>query len=140
MEVIMNINKKTVLVSTVLASMLTITFPSYADATKVVFNPSGVVFKKTGKFKQPKIGGMLIDACVSGSGWKKSNTLRCDSRRLAVIANDFCRSKGFKKAILMSKASHRGKHAVLTYKKGKPTNSYWKRNQGHTVIDKIFCK
>ena len=96
--------------------------------------------KKIGKFKLPKMGGLRIDACVYGTGWEKSNPKRCDARRLEIIANDFCKSKGYKKSILIAKGSHKGKHATLTFKKGKSRNSYWKRREGRTVIDSIYCE
>jgi len=140
MEVVMNITRRVLLVSVVLVSMLATALPTYADIIKVVLMPDGVTFKKTGKFKQPTIGGVRIDTCVLGSGWSKSNPMRCDSRRLEVVANDFCKSKGFERAILVSKVQHEGRHAVLTYRKGRPTNSYWKRAKGHSVIDRIYCE
>jgi len=96
--------------------------------------------KEIGKFKLPKMGGLRIDACVYGTGWDTSNPKRCDAHRLEIIANDFCKSKGYEKSILIAKGLHEGRHATLTFKKGKSKNSYWKRREGHTVIDNIYCE
>ena len=112
-------------------------------AQKVVLSGSDIncnTPKKIGKFKNPKMGGLRVDACVLGSGWNKSNPKRCDARRLGIVANDFCKSKGFKKSILVAKTSHKGRHAVLTFRKGRPRNSYWKRKTGNAVIKSIYCQ
>ncbi len=95
---------------------------------------------KVGKYKQPKVGGLRIDACVLGAGWKKSDPERCDTSRLEIIANNFCRSKGYKKSILISKTSHKGRHAVLNFRRHNPKSSYWKRHQGNMVIKKVYCQ
>lgn len=91
-------------------------------------------------FKRPKMGGLRVDACISGTGWSKSDPKRCDARRLKRVGNDFCKSKGFNKSVHIAKESHNGKHAILTYKKSKPRNSYWKRQKGRSAIKKIICK
>jgi len=115
-----------------------------ASARKVTLNGSRSTHcyspRKVGKFSRPKMGGVRVDACVHGTGWKKSNPQRCDASRLDIIANDFCRSKGYKKSILVSKGLHKGKHAVLTFKKGRSSNSFWKRKEGKSVIDIIYCE
>ena len=138
--------------------MIGITLPVNADVITISFKPTvkhnncmatssnrnTLCYspRKVGKFSHPKMGGLRVDACVYGSGWGrgKSNLKRCDANRLNIIANDFCKSKGYKKSILVAKGSHKGKHATLTFKKGKSSNSFWKRRNGSSVIDVIYCE
>jgi len=151
----MNINRL-ILFSASLIYMVGMTLPASADVITISFKPTvkhnncmatsrnrGTHCyspRKVGKFTHPKMGGLRIDACVHGSGWSKSNPKRCDADRLNIIANDFCKSKGYKRSILVAKGSHRGKHAILTFKKGKSKNSFWKRRKGSSVIDNIYCE
>jgi len=164
MEVIMDTRKKLFLTALVYVFFLG-AIPTYADTLKVSFKQSNTrsipnnikcrIDKTKGRnrrtvkctparnvayFNNPKIGGLRIDACVRGTGWGKSNAQRCDPQRLARIANEFCKSKGFKKSKKTSKASHKGRHAVLTYKKGQLTHSFWKRQIGSTQIKTIICQ
>ncbi len=101
------------------------------------FNNSSPSRNRT--FKRPKLGGLRIDACVRGTGWKISDSRRCDRTRLKKIGNDFCHSEGLKRTIKILKESHAGKHAVLTYNKNRPKNIYWKRQRGTSAIKKIVC-
>ena len=95
---------------------------------------------KTKAFVDPRIGGLRIDACVYGAGWKKTDTQRCDMKRRLLIAAKFCKSKGFRLASKkIIKVSHKGRHAVLTYNKRKPKNTYWKKKKGKNVIKIIVC-
>lgn len=96
--------------------------------------------RKVTLFNNPRIGGFRIDACVHGTGWKKSDANRCDPLRLKKITNEFCKSKGFKKSYNFTKGAHKGTHAILTYKKNKPNHSFWKRKQGHSYVKTIICK
>lgn len=96
--------------------------------------------KKIASFKNPKIGGLRIDACVRGVGWSKSDSKRCDSRRVKKIANEFCKSKGFDGSHTHKKVSHTGRHAVLTYKKNNPKHSFWKKQKGRMLVKNILCK
>jgi len=98
------------------------------------------VTRRAKRFKNPTIGGLRIDACVHGIGWENTDAKRCDLQRLRVIANEFCKSKGFKASTSFTKISHTGRHAVLTYKKNKPRNSVWKRKTGKTFIKSILCE
>jgi len=152
-----------------MSAIVGITLPAYADVTKVSLKKGTVsnqknlskskcrtskikgrnrrVSRKSAdcsptprKFSNPKIGGLRIDACVRGAGWSKSDARRCDSRRLKKIANEFCKSKGFNKSSKRSKVSHKGRHAVLTYKKDKPNHSFWKRTKGRSLVKNIVCK
>jgi len=167
MEVIMSSRKKiffTVLVSAILSGML----PAYADTLKVsikqytVRNTTSIKkninctlgkkkgrnqrsikcspTRKTHRFNKPQIGGFSIDACVYGAGWKTSSAMRCDSKRTKKIANEFCKSKGYKRSGGYIKVAHNGKHAILTYKKSKPSHSFWKRRKGDSVLQAIACK
>jgi len=98
------------------------------------------VTRRAKRFTNPKIGGLRIDACVRGIDWEKTDAKRCDLLRLKKIANEFCRSKGFKTSSTYTKIPHTGKHAVLTYKKSKPKNSVWKRKKGNALIKSILCE
>ena len=152
------------------SAIVGITLPAYADVTKVSLKQGAVnsnqkninkvkcrISKVKGrnrrvsrklvgcstaprKFSNPKIGGLRIDACVRGVGWSKSDANRCDLRRLKRVADEFCKSKGFNKSSQHTKVSHKGRHAVLTYKKNKPNNSFWKRTKGRSLVKNIVCK
>lgn len=152
----MNINRLIPILTVFLASIFSTALPVYADVITISFKPT-VKYnscsstltnrnthcyspRRVGKFTHPKMGGLRVDACVHGSGWDKSNPKRCDANRLDIIANDFCKSKGYKQAILVAKGTHKGKHATLTFRKGKSSNSFWKRKQGNSVIDSIYCE
>ena len=155
----MNINRL-ILFFASLIYMVAMTLPANADVITISFKPTVkhnncmttsenrnthcYSPRKVGKFTHPKMGGLRVDACVyssdSGWGWRKSNLKRCDANRLDIIANDFCKSKGYKKSILVAKGSHKGKHATLTFKKGKSNNSFWKRRNGSSAIDSIYCE
>jgi len=104
------------------------------------FTKCTVSSQKVASFKNPKIGGLRIDACVRGIGWSQSDPKRCDHRRLKKIVTEFCKSKGFKKSYNYTKVSHKGKHAVLTYRKSKPKHSFWKKRQGRMLVKNIVCK
>lgn len=158
----MNIYKK-ILFTVLVPTMLSLSIPAYADVSKTSLqhtsttdsqrnlrtnkNTYGKITKgrnrgttKRTHFKNPKIGGLHIDACVLGVDWNKSDPKRCDTLRLKKIANEFCVSKGFKKSIKSTKAPHKGRHAVLTYKKSKPMHSFWKKQKGHMLVKNIVCK
>lgn len=92
----------------------------------------------TGSFKRPKMGGLRIDACIQMGS--KSKPKLCNKQKLNKVGHSFCKSKGFDKSIHIVKESHNGKHAILTYKNNKPSNSYWKREKGRAAIKKIICK
>ena len=96
--------------------------------------------KKKQTFFRPLKGGLRIDVCVQGTGWKSSDANRCDQKRLQKIGANFCRSVRMKRAVKIQKEPHRGNHAVLTYNKSRPKNSYWKRQKGKLVIKKIVCE
>jgi len=156
----MNIYKKT-LFTVFATTMLSLSIPTYADVSNVSLQRTSTTNSqrnlKTKKntngktkgrnrgtkkrlFKSPKIGGLRIDACVLGADWNKSDPKRCDKLRLKKIANEFCASKGFKRSIKFTKAPHKGRHAVLTYKKSKPMHSFWKKQKGHMLVKNIVCK
>ena len=159
-EVVMNIYKKT-LFTVFATTMLSLSIPTYADVSNVSLQRTSTINSQknlrtkkntNGKlkgrnrgvrrthFKNPKVGGLRIDACVLGIDWEKSDPQRCDKLRLKKIANEFCVSKGFSRSIKSTIAPHKGRHAVLTYKKSKPMHSFWKKQKGHILIKNIVCK
>ena len=108
---------------------------------KAVYSASTIRQKaKSTEFLQPKKGGLRIDACVKGTGWKKSSNKRCDKQRLKKIGNDFCKSTGHTKSLLVIKEAHTGPHAILNYNKSTPKNANWSQQKGKTAIKKITCQ
>lgn len=107
---------------------------------KILYKNTKPAAKISKSFAHPIKGGLRIDACVEGNGWKISDGRRCDTLRLKKIGTSFCKSYGLTISVKVTKEAHKGRHAVLTYNKSRPNDTYWKKKKGRVAIKKIICK